>query len=900
MKHSFKKYSLLGLVLVFAWLGYLGYVYVHYTSYDNDITNEIKDNSRRVGQQIFEIFSWFDAKKEVFITGPQETKSYLPGATATINGKNLTMAVPLELAHKLENEFANGIRVRFVSNTPKNADNFPKPVDNSAVISMAEDGMQDRFQYFDDLGKYHYVRAIFALSSCVTCHTNVQSGELIGAVVVETDPKMYVLNQRFEKANLFLYCLILASVIVVLLYLFLCRLWRKYSLQGDDLAASKSMLDTMGHEMEVLLGNVSRILHSLQQGGDTAQSGELLLALQAMNSELVNSAMKLTGNEVPGKSEGYEEVFHVETLLQQCLQLFYATCKEKKLHLQLDIDLGVPEYVLGDALHLRQVITRILKESVTHTHSGSVQVRVRAATDRPMQLDAKNLHQMPIHLLIEVEDTGKGYIITEEKGFMRSQDASFSSRPKLALKPLIDIAAFLNGNVTLTKNKADGAIFELLAQVKLVGDDTTTTSRAAKRSFNAEPVLEQVAHNLHKAQQGAQEVQQGLVQAQQDVPAVKNAPGMQQAERGAKRIDSSLNQAQADMKQARAELLASMEKKQADARAQRIANGTRKVGASSASALADQDEQGQQGQILGQMPSQAQGHVPEQDSPHQPVDAPVPLPGNPLIELDFKAPIIEEQPISIIIGDSGISQLTDKMKTIFAAEKIDVQLMSTADAIFKAVDTKDHTISVVLLRELQDLDVTYTATRIRYLEQLGSKPVAIVIISEDIVQGDMDVLRHFNISTMNEFPRDAAVASKVCRMVLRTQDNRIFHGNTFLAKTDFENIKHKLFDVKMAMENSQKDRTLIRNMCSMWVRFYPEQVKRLRQVIRDGNSSDVLRIVRSVKNSASTVGLPMLWDESHRIEKKLENNEETRFEKLFSVYEQTYEHLKKSLDWDDE
>ncbi len=895
MKRSFKRYSIVGTVLLLLWCGFLAYTYVHYSSYDDVVTEEIRENSRRVGQQVSEIFTWFDAKKEVFITGPQETKNFLPGATTTINGKKLTMAVPLELAHKLENDFAAGMEIRFVSNSPINRDNFPSAEDNNSMLAMAEAGLQDSFKCYDSVEKYHYVRPLFALESCVTCHINTQKGDLLGAVVIDTDPRRYILAQRFDRANLLLFCMLLGSAIIFLLYIFLCRLWRKNAQQGDSLEYSQSMLDNMSHEMEVLLGNVSRILRTLQDGGNTAQNAELLLALQAMNSELVTSAMKLSSDGAQAKAESYEEVFHVETLLQQCLQLFHAPCADKNIQLQLKISNDVPEYVLGDALHLRQVIMRILKESVNNTKQGAVQVRVRAATHMAINLKASDLNHMPIHLVVEVEDSSLGYVVSEEKGLLGNKDTSFSSRATITLKPMAEIAALLQGSLRLAKNKNSGAIFELIAQVKLVSEEKARSAPATDASASSVakavmPSLEKVSSSLQHVKEGAKQVQEGMQQTKKALPATENAAGMQLADTGVKKITQELDRASHELEKAQAGLQG----------APVVAGARPSTATASVKTSAKTSEAGEASRT--QSKAGAVGQTSSQPKPHD-VTEEVPVEVHEeyeTVDFDQESFAQPEQAISIIIGDCGIDSLSSSMQSIFAQEKVHATLVDTADAIFKIVDAKDHTIDVVFLRMLKDLDATFTATRIRYLEQMGSRPVAVVLIAEDIVDADLDVLRFFNISTVDNFPRDAQMAAKVARMALRTQSERIFQGGKLLAKTVIDGDKNKLFDVKMAMENSKKDRTFIRNMCSMWVRFYPEQVRRLRQVIRDGEAHDVLRIMRSVKNSAGTVGLPMLFEECCRLETKMVNSEEARFEKLFSVYEQTYEFLKKHLDWQEE
>ncbi len=888
MKSSLKKYFVLASVLVVMWTACMGYLYMHFTAQNDVVAQEVRANARHVGQQVHEMFLWFEEKQEVFITGPQSTEAYLPGATATINGKNLSKAVPIEIIRKLENEFQNGVTLRFVSNSPINGNSFPTTEDNAAIMAMASDGRQDGFAYLEERGIYHYVRPVFASKSCLSCHVTVQNGDLLGAVVVETNPNLYVLSQRMEQSSLVVYGLIVSSFVVIFLYFFIMRLWKKNISQGNNLEYAKSMVDNMGHEMEMILGNVSRIIHGLQQDGNNPQRAEFLLALQSMNSQLANSTMKFQGLDAGAQAQSYEEVFHVDTFFQQCLQMFHSSCQEKGIALKLEVDVQVPEYVLGDAFHLRQMVMRIVKESVVHTEEGGVQVRVRSAANMSMRFSSNDIEHMPLHLIIEVEDTGRGFVVSEDllQNYAAKSDKQYASRPIISLKPISEVANKLNGSVKLKKNKSTGACFELAAQVKLVSEENVrdVSSHRAKASAASAPMAEsQDAIALQQARSGLQQASKGLAKANNGLEQITSEDNILQQSHGKKlqEVRDGLKETAKGVKQA------SQGVKQAS---QSVQVGTR------AALLAEQKSQSSTQRIKeGPVPSWANEIMQAHDGADK-VDEEALQEQESLYTEALEDEKLSQGTISVVIGDCGIKAFTQEHKEVFEEENIIAELVPSADAIFHAVDNTKHNISVVFLRELNDLDTIYTATRIRYLERLGAKPVAIVLIAEDIVEGDMDVLRFFNISTVDKFPRDARVVAKVARMAMRTQKNSIFQGGKLLNKTSFEGDVTKLFDVKLALETSNKDEKLIKSMCTMWVRFYPAQIQRLREFIRDGNQENLVRMMRSIKNSAGTVCLPMLWEEAYRLEKKLMREEDIRYEKLLAVYEETFTFLKQYLE----
>ncbi len=875
MKRSLKKYVSLATCIAVVWVGLLGYAYIHFTAQSEVVTQEILENSRNIGEQVNKIFSWFDQKQEVFVTGAQNFDTPLPRATATINGKSLTLAVPVELAKQVENQFARGITLRFVSNNPKNAANVPLAHDNAAMMNMAAQGQLDSFSYNSSDESYHYVRPFFATSSCLSCHIGAEEGELLGAVVVDTNPTKFILSQREERLFWLFVCIVASTVAIALLYLFLVRLWRKSAAQGENLEYAQNMLANMNHETEVLLGNVSRVIKELQFNETDPQKAELLQRLQSMSNNLLQSSSKLREDGSSIQVECQEEIFHVDSFFKQCLQMFETVCAEKGLDLQLQIENSVPNYVLGDAFHLRQVLVRILKESTSHTDMGSVAVTVSATDNMASRINVKSIDNPPIHLLVKVENTGKGFIVSD-KQFSSAQAAAegskkFHSRPVISLKPLNEIAALFYGNVHLSRNSASGSCFDMLAQVKLVQEDIV------RQSVPTQEGLQQATQGLEQAKQGVQSLSQGLQQAEQSLPQMQHVAGIQEAKQGMQQVTHGIDEAKQGIQNVQQTL-------QRQSQLQSVQGaGQRKAASKTTKAIPmPLESHDERMQTLFAKPEDAQEYTMTMD------DA-------------LKIPLSEEQGrISIIIGDSEISEFTDEAKQIFAEANFDAHLMSSADEIFRAVDVHNHNYAVVFLRVLNDLEVVYTATRIRYLERLGSKPVAIVLMAENIIQADMDVLRYFNVSTVDNFPRDAAIAVKITHLALRTKGNQIFQGGKVFNAVAMDKQNTQIFDLKQAMEISHKDKSLIQSMCAMWVRFYPAQVARLREFIREGNEDNLLRLLRSIKNSAGTVCLPLLWHEASRLEKKLSQGEEVRYEKLLAVYEQTYMYLKDDFDWDEE
>ena len=72
----------------------------------------------------------------------------------------------------------------------------------------------------------------------------------------------------------------------------------------------------------------------------------------------------------------YDEKYSIKLLLRRLVTLYNDKCKEKNLTFRSDIDSTLPEYLYGDSLGLKNVLTSILDNSVKYTSNGYVELNV--------------------------------------------------------------------------------------------------------------------------------------------------------------------------------------------------------------------------------------------------------------------------------------------------------------------------------------------------------------------------------------------------------------------------------------------------------------------------------------------------------------------------------------------
>ncbi len=252
--------------------------------------------------------------------------------------------------------------------------------------------------------------------------------------------------------------------------------------------AKGQFLANMSHEIRTPMNGVLGLAQLLLAGELAPRQREYAQALlHAAESllELLNDVLDFARGEA-GRVRVENIAFDLHQTVNEIGQLFAQRASEKHIALDWQVGPGVPRYIRGDPLRLRQVLSNLLSNGVKFTEKGAVALVVRLAgrdDDR-------------MRLVFEIADTGIG-IPAEARdrlfaAFTQADD-TMSRRfggSGLGLAISRQLAEAMGGSIDYRSRDGggSGSVFTVTLSVTEAGAEAAAAAAAA-----AEPVIAHLA-----------------------------------------------------------------------------------------------------------------------------------------------------------------------------------------------------------------------------------------------------------------------------------------------------------------------------------------------------------------------------------------------------------------------
>jgi signal transduction histidine kinase/ActR/RegA family two-component response regulator len=162
----------------------------------------------------------------------------------------------------------------------------------------------------------------------------------------------------------------------------------------------KQFLSTMSHEIRTPLNGVIGMTNVLLMEDPAPHQVEYLNSLKFASETLLNVVNDvLDYNKLTSENLVFEKVsFNLYKLLQEIAKAHTVAAQTKGISIELNTDLNVPEWVVGDSARLTQVLNNLIGNAVKFTLKGGVKIKLRLVDTTVKSVSLK----------FEVSDSGIG------------------------------------------------------------------------------------------------------------------------------------------------------------------------------------------------------------------------------------------------------------------------------------------------------------------------------------------------------------------------------------------------------------------------------------------------------------------------------------------------------------
>ncbi len=249
--------------------------------------------------------------------------------------------------------------------------------------------------------------------------------------------------------------------------------------------AKSLFLANMSHELRTPLNAILGFSQLMARDNTATVEQKEFLGIINRSGEhllnLINDVLEMSKIEA-GKTTINTEPFDLHRLLQTIREMFQIRAEAKQLWFEFFLAADLPQYVIGDARKLRQLLINLLSNAVKFTSSGGVTLKVSICQSET------ELSKRQAQLCFEVSDTGKG-IAPEELDRLFDPFVQTSSGIQseggtgLGLAISRQFVRLMGGDIQVKSKLGEGATFTFDIRVSLVevsAMDTQAIARTVK------------------------------------------------------------------------------------------------------------------------------------------------------------------------------------------------------------------------------------------------------------------------------------------------------------------------------------------------------------------------------------------------------------------------------------
>ena len=249
------------------------------------------------------------------------------------------------------------------------------------------------------------------------------------------------------------------------------KIIRELNIAKDEAERARNVkedfLSSMSHEVRTPLNQVMGFAEAIKLKKDDIpeevyEDAEYIMEASNKLLEIISNILDVNKIETSG-IEIKEEKYNFKEEINKITSINSTRVNDKSLSLYVDQSDNIPEFLLGDITHIREIVNNILSNAIKYTDEGRIIVNTSCEIKKDI-CDIK----------IEITDTGKGMTEKELKNlftkFNRSEDIKDSSISGTGLGLVIvkNLVEELKGTINVESSTEKGTTVTIIIPQKMV------------------------------------------------------------------------------------------------------------------------------------------------------------------------------------------------------------------------------------------------------------------------------------------------------------------------------------------------------------------------------------------------------------------------------------------------
>ena len=158
----------------------------------------------------------------------------------------------------------------------------------------------------------------------------------------------------------------------------------------------------------------------------------------------------------------YNEKYNIKRLLKELVGIYKPKAQNKNLDFRVSIASDIPEYLYGDSINLKKVLTIILDNSIKYTNNGYIEFNINTIIKGDI-----------VRLIISVEDSGIGMKAEDiNKIFTKKQEREDNHNLNNNLYNAKILITLMNGTIVPSSSYGSGTTIKIILDQKYDTIDT--------------------------------------------------------------------------------------------------------------------------------------------------------------------------------------------------------------------------------------------------------------------------------------------------------------------------------------------------------------------------------------------------------------------------------------------